>query len=31
MADRGSRFGVHSEYGKLHEVVVGRLELTLPP
>ena len=31
MADRSIRFGVHSEYGKLHEVVVGRPELTLPP
>jgi len=31
VANRGNRFGVHSEYGKLREVVVGRLELTLPP
>ncbi len=31
MTDRSIRFGVHSEYGKLHEVVVGRLELMLPP
>ncbi len=30
--DRIHKFGVHSEYGRLHEVVVGRVEdLALPP
>jgi N-dimethylarginine dimethylaminohydrolase len=32
MPEARPKFGVHSEYGKLHEVVVGRVEdLALPP